>query len=98
LNESRCKRDYINATSTPKNANNPELLNRPAPFADELPAVTVLGGVLAVLAPAPIVVLVTDAYDKGSDIMSGVVNSEKGDSAGELLTEAVVAPKSCSEE
>jgi hypothetical protein len=60
--------------------------------------VTVLGGVLAVLAPAPIVVLVTDAYDKGSDIMSGVVNSEKGDSAEELLTEAVVAPKSCSEE
>jgi hypothetical protein len=75
-----------------KNANNPGLLNCPAPFTDELPAVTVLEGVLVVLAPALIVVLVTEAYDKGSDIMSEAVNSETQDSAGELLTEAVVAP------
>jgi len=45
----------------PKKPNNPELLNRPAPFADELTAVMVLGGVLVELALAPIVVLVADA-------------------------------------
>lgn len=48
-------------TIAPRNANNPQLLNRSALFVEAVP---VLDELLVVLAPAPIVVLVTDTCIK----------------------------------
>jgi len=88
------KHFYGSIITAPSNANNAELATiRPAPFVEELPAaVPVVDPLLAPEAAAP-VAPDTDACDA----VRADPETEVGDEA-EALTEAVLEPKSCSEE